>query len=113
MSGFLGDLRYAIRSLGKSRGLTAVAVLVLALGVGANTALFSAVDAALLKALPYPGGDRLVSVFTTARSDPSETLGISPARLRRSAHRAEGRMSLQGPRASAGDHGSQTALGSE
>ena len=48
MSGFLGDMRYAIRSLSKSRGLTAVAVLVLALGVGANTALFSAVDAALL-----------------------------------------------------------------
>jgi putative ABC transport system permease protein len=79
VSGFLGDLRYAIRSLGKSRGLTAVAVLVLAIGVGANTALFSAVDAALLEALPYPGADRLVSVYTTARSDPSERLGISPA----------------------------------
>jgi hypothetical protein len=41
VTGFLGDLRYALRSLGRSRGLTAVAVLVLALGVGTTTALFS------------------------------------------------------------------------
>ena len=54
------DLRYGARMLLKQKGLTAIAVLSLALGIGANTALFSVVDAMLLKKLPVKEPDRLV-----------------------------------------------------
>jgi predicted permease len=56
----LADVRYAFRSLRNSRAFTAVVVLTLALGVGANTAIFSVVRAVLLKSLPHRDGDRLV-----------------------------------------------------
>ena len=58
------DLRYGLRMLAKSRAFTVVAILTLALGIGANTAIFSCINAWIIKPLPYPQSDRLI-VFAT------------------------------------------------
>jgi putative ABC transport system permease protein len=60
MTGFAQDLRYALRQLAKSPGFAAVAIVTLALGIGANTAIFSLLDQALLRSLPVKDADRLV-----------------------------------------------------
>src|SRR5687768_1137552 len=63
------DLRFALKSFLRTPGFTAVAVLTLAIGIGANTAIFSAVNALLLRPLPFPEPDRLMKVSLTSPAD--------------------------------------------
>jgi putative ABC transport system permease protein len=71
------DLRYAVRGLRKAPAFTLVAVLTLALGIGGTTTVFSAIDALLLRPLPYPGQARLVELSTTYAKFPRESGPVS------------------------------------
>jgi putative ABC transport system permease protein len=85
MNGILHDLRYAFRSLRKTPGFTLTAVVALALGIGASTAIYSVVYAVLLRSLPYQDADRLVRLWETDPPDrprASDRRPVSPVNYR-------------------------------
>src|SRR5438876_9948825 len=73
--------RAAVRSLAQRRALALTVIVTLALGIGANSAIFSAVDAVLLKPLPYPAADRLVAVYERHTGLRQVTQLVAPGRL--------------------------------
>lgn len=79
MQFFLQDLRYGFRTLAKNPGFCAVAVLALALGIGPNTAIFTMVNAVLLKPLPVPAPDRVVMIWQTLLKSGFDQMPVSPA----------------------------------
>lgn len=83
MEVLMQDLRYAVRGLWGSRTFAITAILSLAVGISANTVVFSAVDAVLLRPLPYPDSERLVQIFNAPTAQPGALMGVSTADLAR------------------------------
>ncbi len=83
MDTFWQDIKYGVRMLVKHRGITAVAVLALALGIGANTAIFSVIEAVLLRRLPYSESDRLAVVWENNFKRDRKTNVVGPANFMR------------------------------
>ena len=77
MDTIIKDIRYGVRGLLKHPGFTAIVVITLALGIGASTAMFSAVDTVLVSRLPYPDDDRLVRIYQ--QNSPTNRFGLSAA----------------------------------
>src|SRR5215831_12552950 len=74
MENWLQDIRYALRQLRKSPGFAVTAILILTIGIGASSAIFGFVDAALIRPLPYANPDRLVDVAETAAVFPRSNI---------------------------------------
>src|SRR5580704_9800928 len=81
MDALWSDLRYAVRTFLRAPGFTLVAVTTLACGIGATTAIFSLVNAVLLKPLPYPDSNRLVALVNTRRGDATGSPYVSAPRM--------------------------------
>ncbi|MGH7539489.1 MAG: hypothetical protein ACRELC_00655 [Gemmatimonadota bacterium] len=104
MDHVLNDLRHSLRAFAKRPGFTAVAVLTLALGVGATTAIFSVVRNVLVQALPYDAPDRIVQVWNPFSDEPGVSRGRSAMSSldyadasRRSAVSSSSRRTLRSP----------------
>jgi len=82
MTGVIQDIRFALRQMRKNPGFTAVAVITLALGIGANTVTFSTVNAMLLRPFPFPNLDRIVTVWETLPKQSDNRLSPAPANFR-------------------------------
>jgi putative ABC transport system permease protein len=78
MNSFLADVRFGLRMMRKHPAFTAIAIITLALGIGANTAIFSVVNAVLLKDLPVADADRLVMIFETNPARGFNRLSVAP-----------------------------------
>src|SRR5215475_11554794 len=78
MDVLLQDLRYSIRLLVKRPGFTLVAVFTLAVGIGLNSAIFSVVNAVIVRPLPYPNSDRLIQVWERDTREGGEDHVVSP-----------------------------------
>ena len=81
MGSLLLDIRFCLRTLKKNPGFAAVIILTLSLGIGANTAIFSIVDAVLLRPLPFPAAGQLVRVIDEARGAGLHNIGMSVPEL--------------------------------
>jgi hypothetical protein len=78
IEGLTQDIRFSFRLLRKTPGFTAVAILTLAIGIGANTAIFSVLDAVLLRRLPYPEAGRLMRIWQSEPRMGKGHLGAAP-----------------------------------
>jgi putative ABC transport system permease protein len=90
MNTLFDDLRYGLRMLAKSPGFTAVAVLTLALGIGANTVMFSTINAMLLRPFAFRDLDRAVDVWETVPKQNQQHMAVAPANFRDWAEQARG-----------------------
>jgi putative ABC transport system permease protein len=108
-----GDLRYALRLLLKSPGFSAVAIITLALGIGANSAIFSVVNAVLFRPLPFPHADRLVRLYEAADENGARgaSLNLSDQTVRQ--WREHGRDIFEDIAAATGANVTVGALGDE
>ena len=82
MTGLFQDVLYGLRMMRKSPGVTALAVVTLALGIGANTAIFSNVNALLLRPFAFPNLDRVTTVWETIPKQDANSVKAAPANFR-------------------------------
>src|SRR5688572_20023522 len=96
MDALLQDVRFAIRTLVRTPGFSIVAIIALALGIGANTAIFTIVNAALIEPLPFKDPDRLVLVWESSARRPGRNNTVGPANYIRWRERATAFEDLSG-----------------